>query len=174
MDFGEKAVEYLTADFRSGTFETLYNFHTLKALLFLVEIGLVIVAVVIATMTFKHLIDKDAATVALYRSLGATTGDIYLIYFLYILELCLLALIACCLLAGGLVGVIAMLNAENLSLRLQDFYQLSVAPRVYFYSFDQYFWTVVVAILVVAPLALAFSTHRFEESYVARKLKEDA
>lgn len=173
IPFEEIDARYVTADFIGGVLSTTGNFNNLKATLTLVEIALIVVAVIIATMTFRHLVDTEAATVALYRSIGATTGEIYLIYFLYILELVMLALIACLVLAFVIVGVIALLNGEALGALLQEYYRMPNRPKLYFYSFNQYFWTTVIAVLLVAPLTFGLSTHCFSEKYVARKLKED-
>lgn len=165
--------DFLVQDFLGGAIEIASEFNMIRALLAFLEVLFIIVSVLIAIFTFKHLIDQDAATIALYRSMGASTGNIYLIYFLYFLELCLLAIISCFVIAFLIVGIITLTNGKALGLRLEEYYRLDHLPHIYFFSFDEYFWTVIVAILLVAPLALGFSTHRFKGKYIARKLKED-
>lgn len=165
--------DFLVQDFLGGAIDIASRFNTIRALLAFLEALFIVVSVLIAIFTFKHLIDQDAATIALYRSMGASTGNIYLIYFLYFLELCLLAIISCFVIAFLIVGIIALTNGKALGLRLEEYYRLDHLPHIYFFSFDEYFWTVIVAILLVAPLALGFSTHRFKGKYIARKLKED-
>lgn len=160
-------------DLFSGVLATASGFNTLRGLIALLEIVFLIVAIVIATTTFKHLLAQDANTIALYRSMGATTKDLYLIYFLYILELCLMAVVMCIGIAFLLVGVVAMMNGEAIGLKLQTYYQLDEIPKVYFYSFDQYFWLTILAILMVAPLTLGFSSRCFSDTYVGKRLKED-
>lgn len=155
-----------------GILYTAEGFNALRLKLLVAEILLLIVAIIIATTTFKHLLAQDVNTIALYRSMGATTRDLYLIYFLYILELCLMAVVMCIGIAFLLVGLVAMTNGAELGARLQTYYQLDQIPQVYFYRFDQYFWLTVLAILLVAPLALGFSSRCFSDTYVGKKLKE--
>lgn len=137
------------------------------------EIVLLVVAVVVAALSFAHLVDGDAATVALYRSMGASTGAIYGVYLLYLVELCLLAVVVCILIALGLAGIVAIVNAEGLGVGLQEFYMLQEQPRVMLIGFSKAFWRVVAMIMLVAPLTLCLTTYRFSAKHIAKKLKED-
>lgn len=146
---------------------------TYKTMIKFLEVVMLVVAVIVATLTFMHLVDQDAATVALYRSLGATTGQIYLIYFLYMVEMCLLAVVMCFVMAFALTGIVALIDGSALSVALEKYYMLSRAPAVRLFRFDKDFWTVIVAIMLVAPLGFGFSTGRFSNKNIAKKLKDD-
>ena len=148
-------------------------FRSYRFMLNFLQIVLLITAVIITTMTFAHIIDQDAATVALYRSMGATTGNIYLIYFLYILELCFLAIFTSLIIALIIVLIMTLTSSSALSQRLQDYYVLASAPHVSFLGIDINFFIVVIAILLVAPLTLVTTHRRFSNKHIARKLKED-
>ncbi len=164
--------EFYYFDLFGGILYTAEDFNLLRLKFLVAEIILLIVSIVIATVTFKYLLVQDVTTIALYRSMGATNKDLYLVYFLYIMELCLMAVAMCIGIAFLLVGLVALMNGAALGVRLQTYYQLSQVPKVYFYSFDQYFWITVIAILLVAPLTLGFSSKCFSDKYVAKKLKE--
>lgn len=149
------------------------DFDNLQFMLMAIEVLFIIIAVLIATFTFAHLIDSDAATVALYRSLGASTGNIYLIYFLYLIELCLLAVVSCILIAFILVGIMWLGNAGALAERLKDYYFLKDLPRVNLLGFNgMFFWTIG-SIMIVAPISLLFTMRHFSAKHIAKKLKED-
>ncbi len=148
-------------------------FRSYRLMLNFLQVVLLVTAVIITTMTFAHIIDQDAATVALYRSMGATTGNIYLIYFLYILELCFLAIFTSLLIALIIVLVMTLSNAHALGQRLQEFYVLGSAPHVSFLGIDVNFCVVILTILLVAPLTLITTHRRFSSKHIARKLKED-
>lgn len=137
------------------------------------EIVLLVVAVVVAALSFAHLVDSDAATVALYRSMGASTGAIYMVYLLYWIELCLLAVVMCVVIALGLAGVVAIVNAEGLAAGLQEYYMLQVEPRVVLVGLSKAFWRVVMLIMLVALLTLCLTVRRFSVRHIAKKLKED-
>lgn len=160
-------------DLFSNTISVARSFAGLKNMLVVIEVILLIVAVVIATLTFGHMIDQDAATIALYRAMGATKLQIMLIYFCYLVELCVLALVACVIIALGIAGVTTLMNAGELSRKLQEFYRLAEAPQVWFVALNWVTWTVVGAILVIAPVTLLLSDRHFSARNIARKLKED-
>lgn len=165
--------KYHSQDLFGTTLGVVNSFNTQKVLLIAVEILLLIVATIIAVMTFAHLIDQDAATVALYRAMGASTSNIYLIYFLYLLELCLLAVVATIMIAFVFIGLMVLFSASALAERLQTFYYLSSLPEVILFKFNGAFWAIVVIILLVALLSLLFTLRRFSAKHIAKKLKED-
>ena len=148
-------------------------FHMNWMMPVVIEVIILIVAVVIATFTFAHLVDQDANTIALYRSMGATANNIYLIYFLYLLELCLLALVVSLLLGVVVVGVMAWMNAGALAEKWQSFWALSELPKVSLFGIDWHFWMVVIVMLLIAPAALIFTQGRFSSRHIAKQLKED-
>jgi len=169
---GRKYVIHSGEDFSDVIGAELITRNTRNTLIF-IEIFLIIVAVVIATLTFAHIIDQDAATIALYRSLGASTGSIYLVYFLYLLEMCVLAVLACIVMAMVLVGLLWLFNADALAKRLQEFYMLSSTPKVVLFGFDSLFYGIVGSILIIAPITLLLTLHNFSNKHIAKKLKED-
>lgn len=157
----------------SNTVDVIWAVEMMRMTLRFFEIVLLVVAVVVATLTFAHLIDSDAATVALYRSMGASTGNIYAIYFLYLVELCLLAVVASVGIGLMMVGAVMVLDAGDLVMRLQEYYGFSVAPRVRLVGIDRRFWEVTGMIMLVAPLVLALTSRRFGTKHIAKKLKEE-
>lgn len=164
---------YGAQDIFGTTVAAVQSFNRLRAILIATEVLLLIVAVIVAVMTFVHLIDSDAATVALYRAMGASTDEIYVIYLLYLVELCLLAMAATIMIAMLFVGGMALTSAGALAVRLQEFYNLCDLPKVIFCLFNRAFWWILAMILVIAPLSLFFTLRRFSPKHIAKKLKED-
>lgn len=164
--------QYHNDDFLGGILSTANSFQSFKDMVLILEIIFVVAAVIIATFTFRHLLIQDTQTIILYQIMGASRGNLYSIYFLYLLELCVLAIAACLLFSFLVIGLLTILSASSISMRLQEFYRLDISPKVYFWKLDQYFWTIVLVILLVAPLTLVFSTHYFTMSYLAKHLKE--
>lgn len=165
--------EYNAQDLLGTTLMIVDSFNTQKVLLITVEILLLIVATIIAVMTFAHLIDQDAATVALYRTMGASTGNIYLIYLLYLIELCLLAIVATIMIAFIFIALLALTSTGALAERLQEFYSLDYLPEITLFMFNGAFWFILFVIMMVAPLSLLFTMRRFSAKHIAKKLKED-
>lgn len=146
---------------------------SLERLLVAVQIIFIVVAIIVAVLTFSHLIDQDAATVALYRSLGASTRQIYLIYFLYLLELCLLAVLATLVLALLMVGALYLSSSGALAARLQEFYHLAAAPSVNLFGWNPICLVVLGMIVIIAPVAMLCSLGHFQPKNIAKKLKEE-
>lgn len=185
FDNVQKAVDYglqssrqdggtiVREDLFGNTVSVAGSYDAWKNILVVLEVVLLVVAVVIATLTFGHMIDQDAATIALYRAMSATKRDILLIYFCYLVELCALALGVCLVIALIIAGVVTFLNASELSLKLQEFYHLAEAPKVRFVALNWVTWMVVGAVFAIAPLTLMLADRHFSARNIARKLKED-
>lgn len=165
--------QYQAQDLFGTTLMVANSFNTQRVLLIAVEILLLIVAVIVAVLTFAHLIDQDAPTVALYRAMGASTDNIYIIYLLYLVELCLLAIAATILIAFLFVGLVALTSVGPLAARLQEFYHLHDLPKITLFMFNGSFWFILAIILMIAPLSLFFTLRRFSAKHIAKKLKED-
>ena len=149
------------------------DISNLQTMLVMVEMLFVVVGIIIATLTFKHLIDQDAATIALYRAMGASSANIYLIYFCYLLELCLLAVVMALGIGLALAGVVALVDAGALAERLAEFYHLADLPKVWLFGWDGFSAFVLATIMLIAPVAMCLSLRRFSAKHIAKKLKED-
>ena len=173
VEIGDRKYELLNMDTFGRVIHLKYDFDNLQFMLTAIEILFIVIAILVATFTFAHLIDQDAATIALYRSLGASTWNIYLIYFLYLVELCLLAVLSCILIAFIIVGVMWLCNAGALAERLKEYYILKDLPKVNLFGFNGMFFWITGAIMIVAPISLVLTMRRFSVKHIAKKLKED-
>ena len=173
VEIGDSKYNLVNMDIFGRVIYLRLDFDNLQFKLNMVEKLFIIIAVLIAAFTFAHLIDSDAATVALYRSFGASTGDIYLIYFLYLVELCLLAVLSCMLIAFIIVGIMWLGNAGALAERLKEFYILKELPKVNLFGFNDMFFSIVGSIMLVAPISLFLTVRCFSAKHIAKKLKED-
>lgn len=137
------------------------------------EIILLVVAIIITTLTFVHLIDQDVATIALYRSLGASTGQILFIYLVYLIELCLIAVVVSIFIGLIVVLIMSLMNGATLAELLQSTYHLPSLPHVSLFSIDYKFFIIIGLTLLTAPAALLLSSDRFSSRHLAKVLKED-
>ena len=173
VEIGDRKYELLNMDTFGRVIYLEYDFNNLQFMLTAIEILFIVIAILVATFTFAHLIDQDAATIALYRSLGASTGSIYLIYFLYLVELCLLAVLSCILIAFIIVGAMWLCNAGALAERLKEYYILKDLPKVNLFGLNGMFFWIIGAIMIIAPISLVLTMRRFSVKHIAKKLKED-
>lgn len=153
--------DYKANNLFNNTFDVALSFRLSKFMIFGFELIFLIVAIVIATLTLMHVIDEEASTIMLYRSMGATTFQLMLIYFIYLFMLCLLAIIMVFIIALLVAVIIFLFNSGPFSRTLQDFYQLSEMPVVKFFGFNKAFLITLFSLGFVAPLAMLLSLRRF-------------
>lgn len=149
------------------------SIRNLHNTLVIIEFLFITISVIVATLTFAHLADQDAVTISLYRSLGATTSSIYTVYMLYLFELCVLAALACIVVAFSLAGITWLTSAKELAQKLQDFYMLNNKPKITFFECNDLFFGIIGSIFAVVPLSMMLTLHHFSAKHIAKKLRAD-
>lgn len=173
VEIGDNKYELINMDTFGRVIYLENDFDNLQFMLTAIEVSFIVIAILIAAFTFAHLIDSDVATLALYHSLGASSGNIYFIYFLYLVELCMFALLSCILITFIIVGVMWVFNASALAERLKEYYTLKDLPKVNLFGFNNLFFWIIGSIIIIAPISLFFNTYRFSSKHVAKRLKEN-
>ena len=165
--------QYLIADLFNNTLSVAGATTSAQFIIYVVMGAFLILALILIVTTLSHAADEDAATIALYRSLGASTRAVHLIYFLYLLLLCLFAALISFLVALLFASLIALIVAAPFAASLQTFYQLSAPPAISCLCLDGFALLLLAAILLVAPLALLLTFHQFSAKHLSRKLKNE-
>lgn len=165
--------QYLIADLFNSTLSVAGATTSAQFIIYVVMGAFLILALILIVTTLSHAADEDAATIALYRSLGASTRAVHLIYFLYLLLLCLFAALISFLVALLFASLIALIVAAPFAASLQAFYQLSAPPAISCLGLDGFALLLLAAILLVAPLALLLTFHQFSAKHLSRKLKNE-
>lgn len=165
--------QYLIADLFNNTLSAAGATTSAQFIIYVVMGAFLILALILIVTTLSHAADEDAATIALYRSLGASTRAVHLIYFLYLLLLCLFAALISFLVALLFASLIALIVAAPFAASLQTFYQLSAPPAISCLGLDGFALLLLAAILLVAPLALLLTFHQFSAKHLSRKLKNE-
>lgn len=165
--------QYLIADLFNNTLSVAGATTSAQFIIYVVMGAFLILALILIVTTLSHAADEDAATIALYRSLGASTRAVHLIYFLYLLLLCLFAALISFLVALLFASLIALIVATPFTASLQTFYQLSAPPTISCLGLDGFALLLLAAILLVAPLALLLTFHQFSAKHLSRKLKNE-
>ena len=165
--------QYLIADLFNNTLSVAGATTSAQFIIYVVMGAFLILALILIVTTLSHAADEDAATIALYRSLGASTCAVHLIYFLYLLLLCLFAALISFLVALLFASLIALIVAAPFAASLQAFYQLSAPPAISCLGLDGFALLLLAAILLVAPLALLLTFHQFSAKHLSRKLKNE-
>ena len=135
--------------------------------------ALTVVAVIIMAVTFAHLISMEVRTVMLYRSMGATTGQVVIIYLAYLVELCLMAVVVATVIGALIAGVMTIMNAAELERVLSRYYEVEGGGRILLWGWSAKYWCIVGLMMLIAPVAFLLIYDQLSVKYLARKLKED-
>lgn len=179
-DYDEAADFYLeTSDARKYDIRTIFpstictkgelkaNYEALKWL----SIILAIAGVAINIFTLIQVILSERSTIALYRSLGASGIDIFMIYFFYLLELCIISVILAT--AIGFVGALIISNNHEKyildSLELGFGYRIPERPMI---GLNWRYFAIVGIMLLIAPICTLLSSPAFSAKNTAKKMKE--
>lgn len=131
------------------------------------------VSAVVLAFTLAHLVSQSTRTFALYRSLGASRGQILRVYLLYLLEICFWAAVLAFTLALVLAGIATAVGWGYLTEQFGKYYPgVSFFPPVLIGAN----WTcagVLVAIFGLAPVAFLLCLDQFSEKKMALKMKGD-
>ncbi len=90
------------------------------------------------------------------------------------MELCLLAVLSCIVIAFVFSGAMWLFNARALAERLKkSIISSKDLPKVNLFGFNRMFFWTIGSIMVVAPISLLFTMRHFSTKHIAKKLKED-
>ncbi len=129
-------------------------FETMQSILRVVELAVIVIAGIVMILTCVKMIGAETLTIRLYRSVGASIGDICLIYLSYLLEICLLA-VGCALVIGILIALIAsMMNGSALSIMLTAAYTSVYDAPIILMGWNLDILQICGAMILVAPVCL--------------------
>lgn len=137
------------------------------------SIVLVIVAIFILAFTLAHLIADNTKTFVLYRSIGASRGQLLLIYLVYLLELCTGAAVFAAALALSLAGIATAVCWGHLSRELGAAYPSAPAFWPILIGLNGRCFEVTLSIFLAAPISFLLCLDQFSNQKVAQKLKGD-
>ncbi len=130
--------------------EVGYVFGILKGGAGVVMVILGVIAGIVVLLTSVRLMEQEKRNIKIYYSLGATTGQVKMIYLGYFLELMAGAAILAMGLASVIVAGFSLANQELLSAQAMLGFGLVEAPKVMWYGVN---WGTLAIILVMVALA---------------------
>lgn len=161
---------YTVSELIGNRLETKNALDTLYIFLNYAGGALLLVAVAISVFTFVRLIGENARSIALYRALGASSGDILLIHLFYLLELCLLTAVFAIVLGADFAVVISVRNSSALSSILTSIYARPISPGLLI-GFGKAIWVIILAIFMTAPLCSLLTLDQLSPKNISKKIK---
>lgn len=137
------------------------------------SIVLMVVSAFILAFTMAHLIASSTKTFVLYRSIGASRGQILLIYFVYLLELCVKAAVFAVVLALLIAGVATAVGWNYLLEQLTTLYPQAPQFLPILIGVNWRCLETIVCMFLAAPVSFLLCLDQFSNKKIAQKLKGD-
>lgn len=154
----------------SNPLTTYENLQNIWLVFKIVAAVLVVIAVIIALSTYARLIGKDLKIISLYHALGATKGQIRVVYIVYLLMLSVMAVGFAILLGLGLAAVLSMVNMEALSQVWSLAFGVE-AEAIWLIGWNNLIWWITGVILLAAVIAVVLGNGNFTSKELAKKMK---
>jgi len=166
----EKCSSFTAKELVGNRLQTKDALDTLSIILNYAGAILLLIAVTISVFTFMRLVSENAQSVALYRSLGASTFDIFFIYFAYLFELSLITMFVATLLGIATSAAISLKNASALSAIFASVYARSIPISVLF-GIGRGVIRIYLAILATAPLCSILTVDQLSTKNIAKRIR---
>lgn len=162
--------KYLTMSAVSDPLKTYDNFQLVWLVFGITAAVLAVIALIIAVSTYARLIGKDMKIIALYHAMGATRGQVRLVYLSYLLILSVMTVVFSLVVGLGMALLLGAVNGEAIS---QVFWMgFGVEPgKIWLVGWNWMIWVMVAVILLSAVLAILLSNGQFASKKLARKMK---
>lgn len=162
--------DFVVQDVFNNPVATVLTLDYARMLVMGLSVILAVVAVIIMIFTSLRLIDQNSRTISLYHALGATRGDVCLIYFCYLLELCVLAAVLAVVVGMGLAAGLSLMNRQKLSVVLQLAYGVE-GQTLWLLGWNEQMTAWVIVMLLMALLGIMVSLGYFSDRQLAKRLK---
>lgn len=153
----------------------VYRYFRDKNRDFVLPISIVLVAVsaFILAFTMAHLIASSTKTFVLYRSIGASRWQLLLIFFVYLLELCVWAAVFAVILALILAGIATGVCWNSLLVQLTAIYPNAPNYWPILVGVNLRCIEVILCMFLAAPVSFLLCLDQFSSKKTAQKLKGD-
>lgn len=157
--------EYNVTPLIGNQIQIAYRFQLVKFILNLVKYGVMLIALIVMLITCIKVIQAETTTIQLYRSLGASSGDLNIIYGAYLLEFCLLTMLFALMLGVIIAGVISFCSATWLKEMLTIAYAKEFTGPPVLLGWNFSLTEVIVVMLLVAPLGLLLCQKTLQQNH---------
>lgn len=165
-----KDYKYQVVSAVSNPLTTYENLQNAWLVFKIVAAVLVVIAVIIALSTYARLIGKDLKIISLYHALGATKGQIRVVYAVYLLMLSVMAVGFAVIVGLILAAVLSMVNMEALRSAWSLAFGME-AGAVWLVGWNNLIWWLAGAMLLTAVVAIILGNGNFTSKELAKKMK---
>lgn len=174
LDLHYNSDRYYIREINGEQITAYHNFNKFKKDFIVPAIViLLVVAVFILDFTMSHIMAQSGKTFVLYRSLGASKKQLVLIYFFYMLQLCVRAMIFAAVVGIFLAGISTAVGWNYLLIQLANNYPKSPHYSPILFGVNWQLLEITLLMLLCAPLSFLFCLDQFQTKKNILKLKGD-
>lgn len=165
-----KDYRYQVVSAVSNPLTTYENLQNIWLVFKIVAAILAVIALIIALSTYARLISKDMKIISLYHALGATKGQIRVVYAVYLLMLSLMAVGFAILLGLGLAAMLSAVNMES----MKQVWSLAFgtqAGEIWLIGWNNLIWWIIGVMILAAIVAVIIGNGNFTSRELAKKIK---
>lgn len=134
--------------------EVTYIFNVINTIVSIASVILGIIATIVVIFTSIRLIDQDQQNIALYYSLGATSGQVRTIYLCYFLELIIGSFLFAFTLASAIVLLFNVIDQNLLGIQAMLGFNQAAYESVWWYGVNHTTLLIFGIMLMMAPLCI--------------------
>ncbi len=158
-------------DYLNSQFSSCQSYEASRGTLVIILVVITVIAALIMAGTINRVIDDERESIALYRTVGASSGDLYRIYFGYVVVLGLFGILVATLIGLLITGALTIFSTAHISANLAAFFNLPDLPNAIFIGWDPYILVVYAAILLTSLLGLVFVSPKIASKNQMRDLR---
>ena len=165
-----KDYKYQVVSAISDPIMTYENLQNVWLVFRIVAAVLAVIALIIALSTYARLIGKDMKIISLYHALGATKGQIRMVYIVYLLMLSLMAVGFAIIIGLALAAILSAVNMES----MKQVWSLAFgtqAKEIWLIGWNNLIWWLAGVRLLTAIVAVVLGNGNFTSKELARKMK---
>ncbi|MCL2371530.1 ABC transporter permease [Candidatus Saccharibacteria bacterium] len=144
----------------------------LSRLIMMITIAISVVAIIIMTTTLIRIVDDERQTIALYRAVGATTGNVLLVFVGYMFLISLLTIATATAIGLILSGIIAITHASTAAALLAASYNLPDVSSPILIGFAPQILLTYLTIIAVGLFCLIFVFDRLTNKEIVKDLRK--
>lgn len=165
-----KDYKYQVVSAVSNPLTTYDNLQNVWLVFKIIAAVLVVIAVIIALSTYVRLIGKDLKVISLYHALGATKGQIRVVYIVYLLMLSLMA-VGFAIIVGLILAVaLSIINTEALGQVWSLAFGVETGA-ILLVGWNNLIWWLAGAMLLTTVVAVVLGNGNFRIKKLAQNLK---
>ncbi len=166
------AIKHPVSEIITNRINHIYNMKVFKNALSIINYVLLFIAVIIIIFTFLKIINQDNKLMALYRSLGATGADVFVIYLWHLVELCILVIIYALIIANLMAVIVSFYYQTDINTSVALFYGENINKRYWLIGFNKELMSVILIILLSAPIVSLLTIDQLSMKNIAKRLKK--